>query len=119
MRYPPNLLEEILQRTDIVQLVGRRVKLIRRGRVFMACCPFHNERTPSFKVENERRRYKCFGCGAGGDAFRWVMETEGLSFPEAVERLAGEGGVEPGPIGPLGEGAAGQKQSTFSTPASR
>jgi DNA primase len=94
MRYLPSLLDEILQRTDIVQLVGRRVKLARKGRTFWGCCPFHNERTPSFKVENERRNYKCFGCGAGGDAFRWVMETEGLSFPEAVERLAGEAGVE-------------------------
>ncbi len=94
MRYSPNLLEEILRRTDIVQLVGRRVKLIRKGRVMWGCCPFHKEKSPSFKVENERRAYKCFGCGAGGDAFRWVMETEGLSFPEAVEKLAGEAGVE-------------------------
>jgi DNA primase len=94
MRYPPNLLEEILRRTDIVQLVGRRVKLTRRGRVFWGCCPFHKENTPSFKVENERRNYKCFGCSAGGDAFKWLMETEGLNFPEAVERLAGEAGVE-------------------------
>ena len=94
MRFSPNLLEEILQRTDIVQLVGRRVKLVRKGRVFWGCCPFHNERSPSFKVENERRTYKCFGCNAGGDAFRWLMETEGLTFPEAVERLAQEAGVE-------------------------
>lgn len=94
MRFSPNLLEEILQRTDVVQLVGRRVKLVRKGRTFWGCCPFHNERTPSFKVENERRTYKCFGCGAGGDAFRWMMETEGLSFPEAVERLAQEAGVD-------------------------
>ena len=94
MRYPPNLLDEILRRTDIVQLVGRRVKLVRKGRVFWGCCPFHKEKSPSFKVENERRNYKCFGCGKGGDAFRWLMETEGLSFPESVERLAGEAGVE-------------------------
>jgi DNA primase len=94
MRYPPNLLEEILRRTDVVQLVGRRVKLIRKGRVFWGCCPFHSEKSPSFKVENERRTYKCFGCGAGGDAFKWLMETEGLSFPESVEKLAGEAGVE-------------------------
>ena len=58
------------------------------------CCPFHKEKSASFKVENERRTYKCFGCGAGGDAFKWLMETEGLSFPEAVEKLAGEAGVE-------------------------
>ena len=94
MRYGPNLLEEILRRTDIVQLVGRRVKLTRRGQAFWGCCPFHGEKTPSFKVENGRRTYKCFGCGKGGDAFRWLMETEGLSFPEAVEKLAGEAGVE-------------------------
>jgi DNA primase len=94
MRYGPNLLEEVLRRTDIVQLVGRRVKLTRRGQQFWGCCPFHKEKSPSFKVENARRTYKCFGCGKGGDAFKWLMETEGLSFPESVERLAGEAGVE-------------------------
>lgn len=94
MRYGPQLLDEVLRRTDLVQLVGRRVKLTRKGRVLWGCCPFHKEKSPSFKVENERRTYKCFGCGAGGDAFKWVMETEGLSFPEAVEKLAGEAGVE-------------------------
>jgi len=94
MRYGPNLLEEVLRRTDIVQLVGKRVKLTRRGQQFWGCCPFHKEKSPSFKVENARRTYKCFGCGKGGDAFKWLMETEGLSFPEAVERLAGEAGVE-------------------------
>ncbi|MGN6516897.1 MAG: DNA primase [Rhizomicrobium sp.] len=94
MRFGPNLLDEILRRTDLVQLVGRRVKLVRKGRVMWGCCPFHKEKSPSFKVENERRAYKCFGCGAHGDAFKWLMETEGLSFPEAVEKLAGEAGVE-------------------------
>ncbi len=94
MRFGPHLLDEVLRRTDIVQLVGRRVKLVRKGRVMWGCCPFHNEKSPSFKVENERRAYKCFGCGAHGDAFKWLMETEGLNFPEAVERLAGEAGVE-------------------------
>jgi DNA primase len=94
MRYGQGLLEEISRRTDIVQLVGRRVKLTRKGRVFWGCCPFHKEKSPSFKVENERRTYKCFGCGQGGDAFKWLVETEGLTFPEAVERLAGEAGVE-------------------------
>lgn len=94
MRYGQGLLEEILRRTDLVQLVGRRVKLVRKGRIFWGCCPFHKEKTPSFKVENERRSYHCFGCGAGGDAFKWLMEIEGLSFPESVEKLAGEAGVE-------------------------
>src|ERR1700733_9383338 len=94
MRYGEGLLEEIRRRTDLVALVGRRVKLVRKGRAMWGCCPFHGEHTPSFKVENERRAYKCFGCGAGGDAFKWIMETEGLNFPEAVEKLAGEAGVE-------------------------
>jgi len=94
MRYGPNLLEEILRRTDLVQMVGKRVKLTRKGRVMWGCCPFHKEKSASFKVENERRTYKCFGCGAGGDAFKWLMETEGLTFPESVQRLAGEAGVE-------------------------
>ncbi len=94
MRFGPNLLDEILRRTDLVQLVGRRVKLVRKGRVMWGCCPFHKEKSASFKVENERRTYHCFGCGAGGDAFKWLMETEGLTFPESVERIAGEAGVE-------------------------
>jgi DNA primase len=64
------------------------------GQVMWGCCPFHSEKSPSFKVENVRRTYKCFGCGAGGDAFKWLMETEGLSFPESVQKLAGEAGVE-------------------------
>jgi DNA primase len=93
MRYGENTLEEILRRTDLVRLVGGRVKLQRRGRLFWGLCPFHKEKSPSFKVEAERRNYKCFGCGAAGDAFKWLMETEGLNFPEAVERLAGEAGV--------------------------
>ncbi len=94
LRYGEGLLEEILRRTDLVQLVGRRVKLNRKGRVLWGLCPFHKEKSPSFKVENERRTYHCFGCGAGGDAFKWLQETEGLSFPESVQRLAREAGVE-------------------------
>ena len=93
MHYGESTLDEILRRTDLVRLVSRRVKLQRRGRLFWGLCPFHKEKSPSFKVETERRNYKCFGCGASGDAFKWLMETEGLKFPEAVERLAGEAGV--------------------------
>ena len=93
MRFGDDLLDEILRRTDLVQLVGRRVRLQRKGRVFWGLCPFHKEKSPSFKVDNERRNYHCFGCGAGGSAFQWLIETEGLPFPEAVERLAAEAGV--------------------------
>ena len=113
MRYGPNLLEEVLRRTDIVQLVGKRVKLTRRGQQFWGCCPFHKEKSPSFKVENARRTYKCFGCGKGGDAFKWLMETEGLSFPEAVERLAGEAGVELPKWSPEDEAREEKKKSLY------
>jgi DNA primase len=113
MRYGPNLLEEVLRRTDIVQLVGKRVKLARRGQAFWGCCPFHQEKSPSFKVENARRTYKCFGCGKGGDAFRWLMEVEGLSFPESVERLAGEAGVELPKWSPEDEAREEKKKSLY------
>jgi DNA primase len=113
MRFGPNFLEEILRRTDLVQMVGRRVKLTRKGRVMWGCCPFHKEKSPSFKVENERRTYKCFGCGAGGDAFKWLMETEGLSFPESVERLAGEAGVELPKWSPEDEAREEKKKSLY------
>jgi len=113
MRYPPHLLDEILRRTDIVQLVGRRVKLGRKGRVFWGCCPFHQEKSPSFKVENERRNFKCFGCGKGGDAFKWLMETEGLSFPESVEKLAGEAGVDLPKWTPEDEAREERKKSLY------
>ena len=113
MRFSPNLLEEILRRTDIVQLVGRRVKLTRKGQAFWGCCPFHKEKSASFKVENGRRTYKCFGCGKGGDAFKWLIETEGLSFPEAVERLAGEAGVELPKWSPDDEAREEKKKSLY------
>ncbi len=113
MRYGEGLLEEIRRRTDLVQLVGRRVKLIRKGRVMWGCCPFHAEKSPSFKVENERHAYKCFGCGAGGDAFKWLVETEGLSFPEAVEKLAGEAGVELPKWSPDDEAREQKKKSLY------
>ena len=89
------------------------MKLTRRGQAFWGCCPFHKEKSPSFKVENERRTYKCFGCGKGGDAFRWLMETEGLSFPEAVERLAGEAGVELPKWTPEDEAREEKKKSLY------
>src|ERR1700712_2084520 len=113
MRYGEGLLEEIRRRTDLVQLVGRRVKLVRKGRVMWGCCPFHGEKSPSFKVENERRTYKCFGCGKGGDCFRWLSEVEGLSFPESVEKLAGEAGVELPKWSPEDEAREQQKKSLY------
>jgi DNA primase len=113
MRYGEGLLEEIRRRTDLVQLVGRRVKLVRKGRVMWGCCPFHAEKSPSFKVENERRTYKCFGCGKGGDCFRWLIETEGLSFPESVQKLAAEAGVELPAWSPDDEAREQKKKSLY------
>jgi DNA primase len=113
MRYGEGLLEEVRRRTDLVALVGRRVKLVRKGRVMWGCCPFHPEKSPSFKVENERRLYKCFGCGQGGDAFKWLMETEGMSFPEAVEKLAAEAGVELPKWSPEDEAREQKKKSLY------
>jgi len=113
MRYGEGLLDEIQRRTDIVQLIGRRVKLVRRGRIFWGLCPFHKEKSPSFKVDNERRNYKCFGCGEGGSAFKWLMDVEGLSFREAVEKLAGEAGVELPQWTPEDEAREQQKKSLY------
>ena len=84
---------EILDRTDIVALVASRVELRRAGRSFSGLCPFHGERTPSFHVNPERRMFKCFGCGAGGDAISFVMKNEGKSFVEAARDLAARAGV--------------------------
>lgn len=72
---------------DLVSLIGRSVKLKRRGAAFWGCCPFHAEKSPSFKVENARGAFHCFGCGAHGSAIDWVMKTENASFPDAVKRL--------------------------------
>jgi DNA primase len=76
-------------------------------------CPFHKEKSPSFKVENERRHYHCFGCGAGGDAFKWLMEMEGLSFPEAAQKLAGEAGVELPAWSPEDEARESRRKSLY------
>jgi len=87
-------IERIRERVSIAAIIGESVKLQRRGRSLLGLCPFHKEKTPSFHVNEERGRYHCFGCQASGDAFRFVQETEGLTFIEAVRRLAEKAGVE-------------------------
>lgn len=94
MSISPAFLDEIRARVTLSGVVGRKVKLIRAGREFKACCPFHNEKTPSFTVNDDKGFYHCFGCGAHGDVLRFVMEQDGLPFREAVEKLAGEAGLE-------------------------
>jgi DNA primase len=91
---PPEFLEELRRRTTLSSVVGKRVRLSKKGREFEGLCPFHNEKTPSFFVNDDKAFYHCFGCGAHGDVVSFVINTEGLSFPEAVERLAGDAGME-------------------------
>lgn len=92
-RIPQDVLDDIASRLDIVDLVGRYVPLTRRGANYMGLCPFHAEKTPSFSVSPEKQIFHCFGCGAGGNLYRFLMDIEGLTFPEAARRLAQEAGV--------------------------
>jgi DNA primase len=85
---PQSFIDDMLDRLDIVDVVDSRVKLRKTGKNFSACCPFHDEKTPSFTVSPEKQFYYCFGCGASGNALGFVMDYERLSFPEAVESLA-------------------------------
>lgn len=113
MRFPNSFLEDIRDRIPIADVVGRRVTFDRKksnpGKGdFWGCCPFHGEKTPSFHCENQKGRYHCFGCGASGDHFRFLTELDGLSFPEAVERLADEAGL---PM-PVMDSQAAQREET-------
>lgn len=92
MALPPAFLDDLRARTPLHGLIGRKTRLARNGRQWKGCCPFHNEKTPSFYVYDDH--FHCFGCGAHGDAITFLMRAEGASFPEAVERLAAEAGME-------------------------
>ena len=94
MAFSPQFLDEIRARLTLSDVVSRRVKLQLRGREHTGLCPFHNEKSPSFTVSNDKNFYHCFGCGAHGDVIGYLMQAEGVSFPEAVERLAAEAGLE-------------------------
>ncbi len=91
MSLPPNFLDELRARTPLAPLIARKVRLERAGRDQKGCCPFHNERSPSFYVYDDH--YHCFGCGAHGDAISFVMQNDGAGFMEAVERLAADAGL--------------------------
>ncbi len=90
MTFTPEFLGELRDRLSLAEVVGRRVQLTRSGRELHGLCPFHNEKTPSFTVSEDKGFYHCFGCGAHGDVVEFVRRVDGLSFPEAVEKLAGE-----------------------------
>jgi len=104
-RIPQHFIDELIARADIVEIIGARVPLKKSGREFKACCPFHNEKTPSFWVSPDKQFYHCFGCGKHGTVLGFLMDHDHMAFPEAVEDLATrlgltvphEGGVEAGP----------------------
>ncbi|WP_323845686.1 DNA primase [Microbulbifer magnicolonia] len=93
-KIPQHFIDDLLARADIVELVDSRVKLRKTGKNYSACCPFHDEKTPSFTVSPDKQFYYCFGCGANGNAVGFLMEYDRLGFPEAVEKLAGSLGLE-------------------------
>ncbi len=93
MNFPPQFLDELRDKISLSDLIGRRVKLTRRGNEYTGLCPFHREKTPSFTINNEKGFYHCFGCGAHGDAIRYLMEIDKLPFPEAIEHLADMAGL--------------------------
>lgn len=92
-RFSEEQIEEVRQRSDIVDIIGSYVKLKRSGSGYVGLCPFHNEKTPSFSVNPARQMYKCFGCGVGGNVITFVMEYENYSFPEAMQHLAEQAGI--------------------------
>ena len=93
-RIPQTFIDELISRTDIVELIDHHVPLKKKGKEYAACCPFHNEKTASFTVSPEKQFYHCFGCGAHGTALGFLMEYERLDFIEAVETLAQQHGLE-------------------------
>lgn len=110
VRIPDEKIDEIRSATDIVDLIGGYVKLRKRGKNFLGLCPFHTEKTPSFNVSPDRQMYHCFGCGAGGNVFTFLMEFEKVSFVEAVRTLAKAAGIELPPPGSRGQDGEATEQ---------
>ena len=94
MRYSDDIIEEVRMKNDIVDVISQYVKLTRKGSSYFGLCPFHNEKTPSFSVTPSKQMYYCFGCGAGGNVYNFIMEYESYSFGEALSHLADRAGVE-------------------------
>ena len=92
--YSQELVEEIRSRSDIVDVINSYVRLQRKGSNYVGVCPFHNDHSPSMSVNQPRQMYRCFSCGAGGDVFKFVMDYENLTFPEALKVLADRAGIE-------------------------
>jgi DNA primase len=109
MRFDTELTERVRNTVNIVDLIGGYVRLRKRGQNYTALCPFHTEKTPSFSVSESKQIFKCFGCGAGGDAFAFVQRIENLSFPEAIHHLAERYGVPVPKADPKANEAAGRR----------
>ena len=99
MRYSDDIIEEVRQKNDIVDVVSQYVKLTRKGSSYFGLCPFHNEKTPSFSVTPGKQMYYCFGCGAGGNVFNFIMEYEIIRSEKTLKHLADRAGVELPKIG--------------------
>ncbi len=93
MLFPQHFIDDLKNRADIVRIIGDFVQLKKKGQNHMACCPFHDEKTPSFSVNASKGFYKCFGCGKGGNVFTFLMEIEGVTFPDAVRTVAEKTGI--------------------------
>lgn len=90
---PHEYIEELVRRSDIVDIVGSYVQLKRKGRLYSGLCPFHSEKTPSFYVYPETQSFYCFGCGAAGDVINFIKKIDSIDYPEAVKLLAGRAGM--------------------------
>jgi len=107
----PQWLDELRSRLTLSSVIGRTTRLTKAGHEFKACCPFHNEKSPSFTVNDEKGFYHCFGCGAHGDVIRWMTDQRGLSFMDAVKELASEAGLEVPAPDPRSAKAAEERDS--------
>ena len=115
---PQSFIDDLLDRIDIVEVVNARVQLKKSGKNYKACCPFHEEKSPSFTVAQDKQFYYCFGCGTGGNALGFVMEFDRLDFLPAVEMLAKNAGLEIPREATQDRAVSKQKDSLYSMPSS-
>ncbi len=101
-------IQKVREASDLVAIIGERTPVKQRGRDFWVCCPFHNEKTPSCKIDPALQLWHCFGCGEGGDVFAYIMKSEDLTFPEAVRRLAERAHID------IADDAPGQRNGASS-----
>ncbi|RVQ69215.1 DNA primase [Croceicoccus ponticola] len=118
MALSPQWLDELRSRITLSGVIGRTTRLTKAGREWKACCPFHNEKSPSFTVNDEKGFYHCFGCGAHGDAIRWLTDQRGMPFMDAVKELASEAGMEVPAPDPRSAMAAEQRATLHDVMAS-